>query len=308
MLLPQFPKFIKFNQIDKEEFQTITDQFPPYADFHFATIWVYNAEDYVLISSLNKNLVMKTKDYMTYQPFYTFIGTNDVSNTIKTLLAISEKESCMNTLQLIPEINVANDKNLFNEFLIEEDRDNFDYIYDLKKMSILEGSVYKKLRGWINNLLKNYPEIYVEELNINDDKMKQKILNLFEIWETNKNITREDSKDELTAINRLLKDNSYFNLTLLGVSYKNELLGFSISEGLSKQYSIMHFVKANTNYKGIFQFIYKETARILLKKGFTYLSREQDLGIPGLRQAKESWNPKFFLKKYTISSKELEKY
>jgi len=58
----------------------------------------------------------------------------------------------------------------------------------------------------------------------------------------------------------------------------------------------MHFVKADTNYKGIYQLIYKETGKSTFWKGSKYLNREQDLGIDSLRIAKESWNPISYLK------------
>jgi hypothetical protein len=60
-------------------------------------------------------------------------------------------------------------------------------------------------------------------------------------------------------------------------------------------------MKGDTNYKGVYSFLVSESARQLLKKGKKYTNIEQDLGLPGLRQAKRSYAPAVMLKKYTIT-------
>ncbi len=62
---------------------------------------------------------------------------------------------------------------------------------------------------------------------------------------------------------------------------------------------VMHFEKAVTDeiYRGIYQFINQAFASILPEK-YETVNREQDLGILSLRQAKESYKPIGFVKKY----------
>jgi hypothetical protein len=307
MSLPLYPTFKKLELSDKEIFEEYTKKFPPYSDYNFVSLWSYNTEDDVTFSFLNDNLVIKLRDYITNEPFYTFLGTNKAEETINNLLTLSATKSVMKKLKLIPEANILTNKEIFDTFLINEDRDNFDHIFSLEKISTLEGAAYSKQRGWINNLLKNYPEIQITQLNSNEATVQHRLVELFQTWEKNKNTETDDAVHELIAIKRLLKNSSHFNLTTVGIFYKNTLIGFSISEYLQNDYSIMHFVKADTNYKGIYQLLYKETARAHFEKGAKYLNREQDLGIEGLRKAKESWSPITFLKKYTISCRQLHK-
>src|SRR6266403_59073 len=279
MSLPLFPTFKKLELADKEVFEQQTKKFPPYSDYNFVSLWSYNTEDDVTFSFLNDNLVMKFRDYITNEPFYTFLGTNKVQETINNLLTLSDTENVMKKLQLIPEANILTNKEIFDTFLINEDRDNFDYIFSLEKMGKLEGATYNKQRGWVNNLMKNYPAIQITQLNSNEATVQQKLIELFQTWEKNKNTGTDDAVHELIAIKRLLKDSSHFDLTTVGIFYNNTLIGFSISEYLKNDYSIMHFVKADTNYKGIYQLLYKETAHAHFEKGAKYLNREQDLGI-----------------------------
>ncbi len=303
MFLPLYPNFKKLELSDKEIFEEHAKKFPPYSDYNFVSLWSYNTKKDATFSFLNNNLVIKFHDYITNEQFYTFLGTNKAEETINNLLTLSATKNAMKKLQLIPEASILANKEIFNTFLIHEDRDNFDYIFSLEKMSTLEGAAYGKQRGWINNLLKNYPEIQITQININEPTLQHKIVKLFQTWEKNKNTETNDTVHELIAIKRLLKDSSHFNLTTVGIFYKNILIGFSISEYLKNDYAIMHFVKADTTYKGIYQLLYKETAHAHFEKGAKYLNREQDLGIEGLRKAKESWSPITFLKKYTISKR-----
>ena len=66
---------------------------------------------------------------------------------------------------------------------------------------------------------------------------------------------------------------------------------------------VIHFEKAvvEPQFKGIYQFINQAFASILPEK-YETLNREQDLGDPGLRQAKESYHPSGFVRKYRAAS------
>ena len=70
----------------------------------------------------------------------------------------------------------------------------------------------------------------------------------------------------------------------------NQLIGFAVYSRLNRDTYTIHFEKVNYSYAGIAQVINWETARVLKDK-CKYINREQDLGIPGLRQAKLSYEP-----------------
>jgi hypothetical protein len=72
-------------------------------------------------------------------------------------------------------------------------------------------------------------------------------------------------------------------------------LGESVSKG--KMFAV-HFEKAVDSYKGIYQFMNQAFA-VALPRFFIYINREQDLGDEGLRQAKMTYRPSGFVKKYT---------
>jgi len=79
----------------------------------------------------------------------------------------------------------------------------------------------------------------------------------------------------------------------------NKPVGYCLGESIArgKMFAI-HFEKAIDEYKGIFQFINQAFAASL-PGFFALINREQDLGNEGLRQAKMTYRPCDFVRKYT---------
>jgi hypothetical protein len=64
---------------------------------------------------------------------------------------------------------------------------------------------------------------------------------------------------------------------------------------------VVHFEKADTSYNGLYQFVNQEFAAAL-PANIEIINREQDLGEPGLRQAKLSYHPSGFVRKFTVTA------
>ncbi len=64
----------------------------------------------------------------------------------------------------------------------------------------------------------------------------------------------------------------------------------------------IHFEKSDVSFKGAAQMINYETAKFL-EGTARYINREQDLGIPGLRQAKRSYVPHVLIEPYFLVPK-----
>jgi hypothetical protein len=71
----------------------------------------------------------------------------------------------------------------------------------------------------------------------------------------------------------------------------------TIGERLNDSTAVVHFEKAMPGYDGLYQLINQWFCRYGLTE-FEFVNREQDLGIPGLRKAKESYHPHHMVEKY----------
>lgn len=298
-MIPIFPNFKDLELSDKGEFENIIKKYEPYSDYNFISLWAYNTEKDTRISLLNNNLVLRFRDYITNEPFYTFLGDNNPENTVDQLIELSKKEGFKEELKLIPEANIKNmNKSNYN---ITEDRDSFDYILSVEEISALTGDKYHTHKNFVNKFNNNYSEYHLHNLNLLDPVIQEQMLNVFYNWETSRHKERSETQHELSAIQRALKDSNEFNLITLGVYDREALVGFIIASLEQMNYAVSHFAKADMNYSGVFYFLYHHLAKQLHEKGYKYLNNEQDMGIPGLRKSKEQWNPTHYLKKYIIT-------
>lgn len=296
-----FPNFKLLSIQDKKIFDEFLAQYPPYSDSNFVSLWSYNTEEDCAISTSNNNLVIRMRDYITNEPIYSFIGTSQVDETIKNIFSQLHNEQRPPVIKLVPEISILQIKN-HDEFIIEEDRDSFDYIFSVQAHAELRGEVMHKQKNFVNRFKSLYPHIEVKKINLSDLTVQAEVLYVFDEWGKNK----LDTEHEKIALQRLLKDaNIIDNLFTIGLYDNVQLVGFVISELGKNDYAIGHFEKAlATKYHGIYPYLNQNLAIALMEKAYKYLNFEQDLGIEGLRRSKEQMNPIFYLKKYTIKPKD----
>ena len=70
----------------------------------------------------------------------------------------------------------------------------------------------------------------------------------------------------------------------------------------SKETVIVHVEKADDRVRGLYQAINNEFCKHLPEETI-YLNREEDMGIEGLRKAKESYYPHHLAEKYRAAKK-----
>lgn len=302
-MIPTFPKFKKLDIGDKSFIEQITKNFEPYSDYNFVSLFSWDTDEEVDISILNDNLVVKFIDYVTNEKFYSFIGTNEVDDTIDKLIEHAKKNGLMQELKLVPEPVIESIKNK-SRYIVNEDRDSFDYILSVKDLVELKGKRYHPKKNFIKRYLKEYENItHVKPLVLSEAETKRQVLELFYKWEKSRGKDRSETENELKAINKLLNHSHLLDLHAVGVFINNELKGWAINEVISDKHGVAHFEKVDVNHTGIFQYLKHQSALSFHERGVELMNIEQDLGIEGLRKAKEAMYPVRFLKKFTIKLK-----
>lgn len=295
-MINKFPSFSKLELTHKEEVESITKHFTPYSDFNFVSLYTWDTDGSTSVALLNRNLVIQLPDYLTSEPVLSILGKENIDASLQILLETTDK------LKLVPEDTVRAIKNP-GLFLIEEDRDNYDYMYDLSEITNLAGKKFKKIRNKLNTFNVSNPDsITISNEPSLSESSKQEFLELFDEWAKTAKQSKEDSVAEKVAITRLLANASSLRLLFTNFRQGSRLVAFSISEVLENQYAMCHFEKGSPSLNNIYVYVAYEGAKALLAQGVKYANWEQDLGIQGLREAKSKWQPESFLKKYTVSS------
>ncbi|MFH1566350.1 MAG: phosphatidylglycerol lysyltransferase domain-containing protein, partial [bacterium] len=235
-MLAKFPQFGQLEITDKKNIENITKSFSSYSDFNFVSLYSWDTKGIARISLLNDNLVVRFLDYITNEPFYTFIGKNEIAKTIETILDISEKEGLEPCIKLIPEETVKNNlAQLNNVYTLSEDCDNFDYIYLFEKTVELKGNIYKRERKLINGFKRKYPYCQTKEIELGDRWVQEDFLELLKLWGKQKRKVAEELNNEFIAIKRLFEIAKISNLVNLGFYIGERLIGISINESVNDE-------------------------------------------------------------------------
>lgn len=298
-MIQKFPEFKKLELTDKEEVEKFTSEFPPYSDFNFTTLWIWNIDDKITISELNNNLIIVFCDYLSGKSFISFIGKNKISETISELIKFSEKKYQTPFLKLIPEevVNVIS-KSMFK---IEPDRDSYEYIYSSASLANMNNWSQNTSGKNIRRFIKSNPSYSVKQFTI-ENLPKEEFKKIFKEWAENKNIDNHFELNEYKAFERLLQIKNT-NIGFLALYINNILVGFTVYEIISNDFIISHFAKTIIAHnKTIHDILNWEEAKLLNKKGIKYFNWEEDLGMKNLRYSKEKYKCSSFLKKFIVGN------
>ena len=178
---------------------------------------------------------------------------------------------------------------------IEEDRANWDYIYDVEELVTLRGNRFHKKKNLLNQFKKRNTYHY-EPFSA---AMIDQALALQDDWCTWRDC--EDS-DVLSAENRAIQRvfvywDRFPELLGGAILVEDLIVAYTIAEPLDPETVVIHFEKGCPAHKGIYQAI-NQMFLESLEGRFRYVNREQDLGDEGLRKAKMSYHPVRFNQKY----------
>ncbi len=294
---PQFPNFKTFNIKVLEQLSSFISQYPIYSDFNLVSLITWGVNDSVQYSFINNNLLISLRDYTTEQRSYSLLGSTEIDKTLSCIF----KLDAINALERVPESVVKLISNK-NNFIIEHQRDEDDYVYNLKNVTGMNGPEYRNYRRKLSTFQKNIQIIPVlKKIAVDDQTNLKKILNLTKKWRNIREKTFQESSLEYYAIRRALHYGDKLPIDIWGLFDKEDLLGFIITQNIHK-YTILHFEKANTTIPGIGAYLKHQVFLKLYLSGQRYLNYEQDLGIHGLREYKLSLSPDSFMLKYRIRS------
>jgi hypothetical protein len=175
------------------------------------------------------------------------------------------------------------------DFACDESRESANYLYRTEDLAHLVGKRFSKKRNLLAQARKLY-EWQIEPLTALQQAeacraLVQRILDE-EAPEIDDSLERE-----LAALDFTLRHFGTLGQRGTIVRVGEELAAFSIWEANGSAMAIVHFERALRRFKGLYQVVNQEAARSIEALGIPLINREEDLGEPGLRQAKLSYQP-----------------
>lgn len=178
---------------------------------------------------------------------------------------------------------------------IDYSEDSSDYFYEAESLRTLVGKKYSKKRNHWKKFLRMHPDYEYESLT---SSIFDECLKLVRIWASDKGVDIADISDsDYYMIKRIFDNWNKLDARGGAIRIDGQIVAFSIGSIGREEVGFIHFEKADIRYEGL----YAAINRLVLENEFPnirYVNREEDLGIPGLRQSKESYFPICKVKKW----------
>ncbi len=286
IMIPFYPQTAELSLIQRHTLHPLFQALPDgISEFTFANLYLFRKTHNYRVTCLDSDLII-------------FLGTDEHKPFFMAPFGLPGKEMLQElfakhlSMKCVAHSQVAELES--RGYLVREDRDNFDYLYLRQNLAELTGRKFSKKRNLIKTFLNNF---HFEGKPLLEEHIPD-ALKVLEQWRSER-----DSPGDYTATREALENCE--TLQLCGGIYyaDNEPAAFSLGEELMRGTSfVIHFEKAVSRYKGVWQFINQAFASIL-PDIYETINREQDLGEEGLRSAKMSYKPINFVKKYRAEAR-----
>lgn len=190
-------------------------------------------------------------------------------------------------------------------FLFHPVRDSFDYVYSIDRLADLHGKHLQSKRNHCNRFEEAYPDYRVLPLTVD---LLDRCREFTEHWYTahTEGGPAMDYRGERRAIGLAFDNFEALHMEGILLEMSDGMAAFSMGNRIREDTFDVNFEKALPDVNGAYPMVNREFARLLRGRypELKYLNREDDMGIEGLRRAKESYEPDILLEKYLAEEKE----
>jgi hypothetical protein len=297
MTIPEFPEFREVDLSLKPVVRDLLRSYPLEAsEYTFTNIFAFRLAYEFQLSRLRGNLIIKrNKEPVS---FFSPVGNSHIGETIKELFGYLKNISDDAYIERVPE-SFVKEYLASRDFIVHEDRDNFDYLYNVQELIELKGRKFHDKKNRVNRFRADYEYEY---FTLTPERIEE-CIEFEHYWCEVKDCGKYPGLEkERCAILELL--NNFESLDIKGAIIKTggKIAALTLGEKISSDTFVIHVEKAHSHIPGLYQVINQEF--LVHETGdCRYVNREQDLGIKGLRNAKMSYNPSGFVRKYRVREK-----
>ncbi len=299
--IPPFPDFKPIELQDRDRINNIIKAYQPeVSEWTFTNLFIWRGH-YGFLWSVYKDWLMVVcpgaKDGLyAMEP----VGPSSRRDAATVLLEWLKNEKKVADPRIErADRRLASELEDLDNISIAEAREHFDYVYLRQDLVELAGNKYRSKRNHINQLSRTYDFNYA---NLKADHIDD-CLELQNRWCEQKRCEDDmNLSSEWGAVREILENYSALELKGGVIMVGAKVMAFTIGELLNDETAVVHIEKADPEIPGLYQVINQQFCENAWE-GVRYINREQDLGLPGLREAKLSYYPDHFVEKFTIRLK-----
>jgi hypothetical protein len=294
--LPEFPNSRNLTIDDKPLLDGLFKKMQPQiSEFTFTNLFVWNRFEPVQISPLGDAVLLQRKRLQEGITFMMLpLGEERLADMLRELESLKTQN-----YEVPPLYGVTSEQLRLldkRDLKIEPDRDDWDYVYLTSDLADLPGDKYHPKRNFVTRCLSKHR---CEYASLGPSEVTD-CLNLQTEWCNLRECSMVPSLEaENMAVRTALDNYESLNVTGGTVYVDGNLEAFTLAEQLNHDTAVIHFEKANPQIEGLYQVINQWFSQKELRN-FKFVNREQDLGITGLRKAKQSYHPHHMVEKHIV--------
>ena len=283
---PVFDKhYEKYPPVHSDNLFTTMISWMEYSNYHYVVV----DENIVIMTQLNNKIRLRPPS-----------GKQN-RELLKQVLSLAVQEGSDDPFGIVNAKMKEWIEKEFPKLKFLEHRDYFDYVYRSSDLANLPGSGYSKIRNRLNKFKKNY-EYSTEAISEENMDEVNEFLKRWCLW-------KDCDSDVVLANERkaiIYSMSHFFDLGLSGllIRISGNIEALAVYEKMSPDTAVVHYEKGSPYFDGIYKAINMETAKIL-QKDFTFINREEDMGIPGLRHAKMSYRPHHMVEVFHVKKEDI---
>jgi len=269
---------------------------PTVSELTFTNLWAWRRKRAIFTATDDAGALLLLCEEQGRHFFLPPVGDIDPAATARRLQAFAKGAGFDLRIERVPSATAG--ILAAAGFPVAAERAEFDYVYAVGEIASLAGRHFDGKRNQIRHLTATHACAF-EPI---DDAAAEECLALEEAWcDLRACHLDEGLAAEQGGIAECLRSRRRFGLIGGLVRVDGRVKAFALGEMLAAGTAVVHFEKADPGITGVYQLMNHWFCREALA-GFSFVNREQDLGIPGLRQTKLGWRPHHLVEKFTVTA------
>lgn len=271
-------------------------------DFSFSNLFSWKGRYETTFDIICGFLVIRFSLVDSKKPVYMMpLGSGNLSKVLQLLTEdAAANQYPFKMMSITKEMFDKINKALPDTFSHTPMRGSADYLYETEKLKLLKGKKYQSKRNHINKFKSEHPNFQFSPITRENISA---CLDMHKRWCIENGCEENDSlHSESYAVRTALKN--FEALQLMGgvITINGKIIAFSFGQPISNDTFGVHVEKAEHSIQGAYTIINQQMAEHICCD-YTYLNREEDLGIESLRKAKMSYHPDILLEKGIVCLK-----